>query len=643
MKKLLKSPAFWIVLVIIIGIAVIASQRLKDVEKESEGPDLVERPPLPVRVIKARRDSIQAFVLGEGISRAVRREFLNFEASGKVIFIGKDLDGEEFREGSRVYGPQSDEQFGQLLAQLDQREILATINMEKAALEQARQNVTVAYATVTQAENEYDLAGADFERFTRHSEKGTTLALYEERLTQAEENAVAAEAAVSQAESDFKLASAELERTKKLSKSGATLKTYEEALSQAQQNVISAEAAVEKAKNDYELAKTNFEKAENLHKEGVIAKTKYDEAETQYHNVEAALKNAQANFQAAQSQVKNAANELEKAKINVPVTELATAQARYRNAEAALKTTKANLEAAKSQVKTASTQLEQAKIDVPVVEYEAAKAKYLNAEAALETAVANLQMAHSQVEASLARLDQAELNLERTSIFAPCNGIITYLNIKLGDYVTPQSMNTSNEQAMMETAPIVLIDPSEYEVTLNLPAFAGTEVKPGQSAFIMSSAVSFPEEPEAFEAEDKELSNKPEIGGTIEVIPMAKGKVYSVSPSISPGGRSIQIKVRTTEGVEYLQDGMFVTARIVVKEKRNAVVIPGDSLIYRKDAAYVFVVDPQTDIATRRDVIGGIGDLRKQEVIEGVDEGELIVTEGRYRLVDGAKVEILNL
>lgn len=642
MKKLLKSPVFWIVLVIIIGIAVIASRRIEQAE-QAKSLTPVERPPLPVRAVKAHRDSVRSFVFGEGTARTVRREFLSFEASGKVIFIGKDVDSGELREGSRVYGPQQGEQFGQLLAQLDQREILALINMEKAALEQARQNITIGHAAVTQAENQYDLAKSDFERFIQRSEAGTTIALHEETLTQAEENAVAAEAAVDRAESDFKLAKAELERTKKLSKSGATLKSFEAALSQAQQNVNSAEAAVERAENNYSLAKTNFDKAEKLHKDGIIAKTKYDEANTQYLNAEAALKTAKANFQAAKSQTGSAANELEKAKINVPVAELATAQARYRSAEAAIKTAKANLQAAQSRVNTSTTQLNQAKIDVPFVEYEVAKAKYLNAEVALETAVANLQTAQSQVEASLARLDQAELNLERTSIFAPFDGVVTCLNIKLGDYVTPQSTNKSSEYTMMETAPIVLINPSEYEITLNLPAFVGTGVKPEQSAFIISSAVAFPEERETFETEGQEFPDKPELNKPIEVIPMAKGKVYSVSPSISPGARSIQIKIRTTEGVEYLQDGMFVTARIIVEEKSDAIVIPANSLIYRKDEAYVFVVDPKTSIVTKRSVVGGIGDIRKQEVVEGVVEGELVVTEGRHRLVEGTKVKILNL
>jgi hypothetical protein len=139
MKKLLKSPVFWILLLLIIGIGFLANMRFEQA-RLAQATVPMERPPLPVRVVKAQRDMVQAFVFGEGTARAVRREFLNFEASGKVVLIGKASDGLEIREGSKVFGPLPGEEYGQLLAQLDQREILAALNMEKAALEQ-KQNM----------------------------------------------------------------------------------------------------------------------------------------------------------------------------------------------------------------------------------------------------------------------------------------------------------------------------------------------------------------------------------------------------------------------------------------------------------------------------------------------------------------------
>lgn len=88
---------------------------------------------------------------------------------------------------------------------------------------------------------------------------------------------------------------------------------------------------------------------------------------------------------------------------------------------------------------------------------------------------------------------------------------------------------------------------------------------------------------------------------------------------------------------------MFVTVRIVVQEKKNTLAIPINTLIFRQNTPYVFDVDTESQRVEKRQIILGIGTMDKQEVLEGIEEGELLVTEGRYRLIDGMKVEILNM
>jgi multidrug efflux system membrane fusion protein len=87
---------------------------------------------------------------------------------------------------------------------------------------------------------------------------------------------------------------------------------------------------------------------------------------------------------------------------------------------------------------------------------------------------------------------------------------------------------------------------------------------------------------------------------------------------------------------------MFVTAQIVFREKHDVVALPFSSMIFRDNKASVFVVNPQTNVVTKRKIVGGFGTMQKQEILEGVEEGELVVTEGRYRLIEGMKVEILE-
>ena len=108
---------------------------------------MIGQRPMTVNVFVAHRGPILRWVLGEGMAHPVRREFLNFGQAGKVAFIASDTDDGELREGSFVHGPRPGEQFGQLLAQLDTRELTANVEMLQAELAQVRSNTTFAQLT----------------------------------------------------------------------------------------------------------------------------------------------------------------------------------------------------------------------------------------------------------------------------------------------------------------------------------------------------------------------------------------------------------------------------------------------------------------------------------------------------------------
>lgn len=62
----------------------------------------------------------------------------------------------------------------------------------------------------------------------------------------------------------------------------------------------------------------------------------------------------------------------------------------------------------------------------------------------------------------------------------------------------------------------------------------------------------------------------------------ARGEVYSVNPAVNPGGRSIQVQIRTTQGADHLRDGMFVACWIAAEQKPDAIVAPFDALLYEE-------------------------------------------------------------
>ena len=263
-------------------------------------------------------------------------------------------------------------------------------------------------------------------------------------------------------------------------------------------------------------------------------------------------------------------------------------------------------------------------------ELDIARTRAKTARTAVKSAEATLEAARSGVKAAQARMKQAQLPMERTSIYAPFDGVLTYVNIQKGDYFTPNFINTSSEEALLKTIPMVVIDPTQFEITMELPYFEGALVRSGQPAIVMTSADVIPS------PTDLQPGN-PLRNGSM------RGTVFSVSPAISPGGRAIQVKVRTEKGAQGIRDGMFVTCWIIVAEKTDAIVVPYDVFVYRKNKPYVFVVDEKKGTVQKRLVVEDIPGFSTEEILEGVEEGELLVNDGRHHLSDGAPVTIIEI
>jgi len=263
-------------------------------------------------------------------------------------------------------------------------------------------------------------------------------------------------------------------------------------------------------------------------------------------------------------------------------------------------------------------------------ELDVSRTRLKTSDTAVRSARARLEAAVSGVAAARARAKQARLPLERSSIYAPFDGVLTYVNIRKGDYFAPNLVNVSSEEALLKTIPMVIIDPNQFEVTMELPFFEGVLVRPGQRAIIMTSAGI---DPSSSDLKPGKPLQEGAVGGT----------VFSVNPAVSPGGRSIQVKVRTAKGVQGISDGMFVMCWIIVEEKAEAVVVPFEVFIYRQNRPYVFVVDQTKGLVEQREVVEGISGLSSQEILRGVKEGVLLVTDGRHRLINGAPVKVIEI
>ncbi|MEM9272481.1 MAG: multidrug transporter [Cyanobacteria bacterium P01_F01_bin.143] len=272
-------------------------------------------------------------------------------------------------------------------------------------------------------------------------------------------------------------------------------------------------------------------------------------------------------------------------------------------------------------------------LDIYTNSLEKAEADLKVANQAIESSQDSVKSSEAEVKASQAQLKQSKINLEDTQLVSPINGIVAYINIREGEYWSAQRFNSNIAQDVVETAPIVVVKPQSFEVELELQVDEAKEIRSGQKAYVVL-------EEDVSAAEATGRTNRNLL--TIAQQKGNQGRVFAVSPTRTPGGRGVKVKIRNFQLSRNLQVGGRVYVWIEAAANYDAVLVPLGALVPGEQSSFAFVVDESTGIVERREVERGIEGLTSVEIISGIEPGELVVTEGINRLVDGTLVEIVS-
>jgi HlyD family secretion protein len=118
-------------------------------------------------------------------------------------------------------------------------------------------------------------------------------------------------------------------------------------------------------------------------------------------------------------------------------------------------------------------------------------------------------------------------------------------------------------------------------------------------------------------------------------------RVDFISPTVTRNvdmTRTLDVDVRIEEGKEKFLVGMSADVIIVADEKDDVLRIPSEALI-REEEAYVI----ESGHAVRRKVKIGIGNWQSKEVLDGLREGEMLITSVSLKeLKPGVKVRVVD-
>ncbi len=306
------------------------------------------------------------------------------------------------------------------------------------------------------------------------------------------------------------------------------------------------------------------------------AAAELDNARAQLDNARARLERVEALYR----QAFTAAQDVDDARTQASVAEghLRAAQEGLRSARARAT---ADVAAAEARLKQARAGLEHARAST------AEKSAY----------VQNLSALQAVVEASQANLDSARSRLADTELLSPLDGYVTSRHLDPGALAQPGS------------SVLTLQSTRELWVTVPVPA----EVR-------------------------QRLEERTPVEVEVEGGTRVQARILRINAAADPESRQFEVRVLLPEGAP-ARPGMFARVHLQVDRVVQALAVPRSALWSTPEGARIAVLDAQGRVHLRA-VRVGLTTPESAQILEGLQEGQKVVTLGGANLEDGQEVRL---
>jgi membrane fusion protein (multidrug efflux system) len=127
------------------------------------------------------------------------------------------------------------------------------------------------------------------------------------------------------------------------------------------------------------------------------------------------------------------------------------------------------------------------------------------------------------------------------------------------------------------------------------------------------------------------------------------GQISAISSAIDTASRTVQVRATIANDSLLLRPGMFATINIAVGPPRNLITLPQTAITYNPYGDTVFLLHNGTGHDGKPAIIAEqnfvqLGDTRGDQVsiVKGVNPGDLVVTAGQLKLINGSTVIVNN-
>jgi membrane fusion protein (multidrug efflux system) len=217
--------------------------------------------------------------------------------------------------------------------------------------------------------------------------------------------------------------------------------------------------------------------------------------------------------------------------------------------------------------------------------------------------------AEAQCKQAAAQSDNIRALIAKKSIRAPFSGRLGIRLIDLG-----QVLDSGEEIVSLQSLDPIFVD-------FLLPQQVLGRVRPGLPVRVTTDAL--PDE-------------------------IIEGEISAINPQVDPATRNIRIQATAANTQEHLRPGMFVNVGVVLPVRNEVVAIPATSVLYAPYSDSVFILEEKFQEGRRvqalRQQFVRLGEKRGDfvSVASGVNEGDVVVSTGVFKLRNGQEVVVDN-
>lgn len=266
----------------------------------------------------------------------------------------------------------------------------------------------------------------------------------------------------------------------------------------------------------------------------------------------------------------------------------------------------ATLNQAEASLKRDRAQLRRARQDLE--RYRVLASKDFLSQQQYEQSLTEVESLEATIAQNEAVRDNAQLNLGHTVINAPITG-------RVGEVL----VDPGNNIKASETVLLVINTIRPADVGFSVPERHLPELKQrlGEGSVVVTA--------------------RPE-GDKGEPI---NGELYLIDNAVDRNTGTIAMRARFPNTDERLWPGQFARVNIIMNAMPDGLVIPQSAILEGLTSRYVYVVDSE-DVVKNRDISSRMLSDGRTLVLEGLQKGELVVTDGQLNLAPGTKVEVLD-